>query len=115
LKNNYNNGLLNGSQWQVITTDVPDDSDYIDIEICNVDDPNRYSFWVKAFRHYFEDREREIKHYEMGCADHFDFGYAITCHKAQGSQWKNVCIVDESYCFNGNQDKWALYSYYKGG
>lgn len=26
---------------------------------------------------------------------HFEFGYAITCHKAQGSQWGKVAIVDE--------------------
>jgi exodeoxyribonuclease-5 len=25
----------------------------------------------------------------------FDFGYAITCHKAQGSSWKKVVIIDE--------------------
>lgn len=107
LKNNYNNGLLNGSQWYVMDV-VPhaDDEDLIDIQICNYDDPDKYSFWTTAFRHYFEDRQDAIKHYEMGLADHFDFGYAITCHKAQGSQWKNVCVVDESYCFNGNQDKW---------
>jgi len=23
------------------------------------------------------------------------FGWAITCHKAQGSQWKNVIVMDE--------------------
>lgn len=26
---------------------------------------------------------------------HFEFGYAITCHKSQGSQWGKVAIVDE--------------------
>lgn len=26
---------------------------------------------------------------------HFDFGYVITCHKAQGSEWNNVVIIDE--------------------
>lgn len=27
----------------------------------------------------------------------FDYSYAITCHKAQGSQWDNVLILDESW------------------
>lgn len=26
---------------------------------------------------------------------HLDYGYAITCHAAQGSSWKNVCVIDE--------------------
>ena len=26
---------------------------------------------------------------------HLDYGYAITCHSAQGSSWENVCIIDE--------------------
>lgn len=25
----------------------------------------------------------------------FDFGYVITCHKAQGSEWRNVILLDE--------------------
>lgn len=25
----------------------------------------------------------------------FDFGYAITCHKSQGSQWDNVVVINE--------------------
>ena len=36
-----------------------------------------------------------------------DYGLAITTHKAQGSQWENVCIVDESYCFRQDWHKWA--------
>jgi exodeoxyribonuclease-5 len=107
LKNNYDNGLLNGSQWIVLEARIIDD-DFMVLEICNADDPDKYSFEVIAFRHHFEDRADAIAHYEMGDADHFDFGYAITCHKAQGSQWKDVCIVDESAVFNrnGSQDKW---------
>jgi exodeoxyribonuclease-5 len=26
----------------------------------------------------------------------FDFGYAITCWKAQGSEWNSVCVLDET-------------------
>jgi exodeoxyribonuclease-5 len=25
----------------------------------------------------------------------FDFGYALTVHKAQGSEWSNVILIDE--------------------
>jgi ATP-dependent exoDNAse (exonuclease V) alpha subunit len=27
----------------------------------------------------------------------FDFGYAITCHKSQGSQWPKVLVIEESF------------------
>ena len=36
----------------------------------------------------------------------FDFGYALTCHKAQGSQWENVLVIDESYCSQENAKLW---------
>jgi exodeoxyribonuclease-5 len=31
----------------------------------------------------------------------FAFGYAITCHKSQGSQWGSVMVIDESRVFRG--------------
>ncbi|MEO1102715.1 MAG: AAA family ATPase [Pseudomonadota bacterium] len=31
--------------------------------------------------------------------DPFDYGYALTVHKSQGSQWDKVCIFDESRVF----------------
>jgi exodeoxyribonuclease-5 len=36
----------------------------------------------------------------------FAFGYAITCHKSQGSQWDSVLIFDESEVFRQHQHRW---------
>jgi ATP-dependent exoDNAse (exonuclease V) alpha subunit len=36
-------------------------------------------------------------------------GYAITVHKAQGSQWPDVVVLDESPIFGRNAARW-LYS-----
>jgi exodeoxyribonuclease V len=36
----------------------------------------------------------------------FDFGHAITCHKAQGSEWGDVVVFDESAVFRGNERCW---------
>ena len=36
----------------------------------------------------------------------FCFGYAITCHKAQGSQWDSVLVVDESLVFGEHRYRW---------
>lgn len=38
--------------------------------------------------------------------DRFEFGYAITAHKSQGSQWSNVCVYDESFIFREHGAKW---------
>ena len=31
--------------------------------------------------------------------DEFDYGYVLTVHKAQGSQWDDVVLFDESFAF----------------
>src|SRR5262249_21461601 len=36
----------------------------------------------------------------------FDFGYVLTVHKAQGSQWDDVVLFDESSAFPDNRDRW---------
>ena len=36
----------------------------------------------------------------------FTFGYAITCHKSQGSQWRDVCVFDESFISGEDRNRW---------
>ena len=38
--------------------------------------------------------------------DRFEFAYAITCHKAQGSEFDFVVVFDESWAFQEERDKW---------
>ena len=39
-------------------------------------------------------------------SDEFDYGYALTVHKAQGSQWDNVMLFDESFAFREHRARW---------
>ena len=39
-------------------------------------------------------------------SDEFDYGYALTVHKSQGSQWGSVVLFDESYAFREHRDRW---------
>ena len=39
-------------------------------------------------------------------SDEFDFGYALTVHKAQGSQWDRVVLFDESFAFREHRHRW---------
>jgi exodeoxyribonuclease-5 len=38
--------------------------------------------------------------------DEFDFGYVLTVHKAQGSQWDSVVLFDESFAFADGRERW---------
>ena len=39
-------------------------------------------------------------------SDEFDYGYALTVHKAQGSQWDDVALFDESFAFREHRARW---------
>lgn len=36
----------------------------------------------------------------------FDYAYAISCHAAQGSEFDDVVVIDESYAFRSNATRW---------
>jgi DNA helicase IV len=36
----------------------------------------------------------------------FEYGYAISCHKSQGSEWDTVVVIDESSSFKQDAAKW---------
>ena len=38
--------------------------------------------------------------------DEFDFGYVLTVHKSQGSQWDDVVLFDESFAFQDSRARW---------
>jgi exodeoxyribonuclease-5 len=38
--------------------------------------------------------------------DEFDFGYVLTVHKSQGSQWDDVVLFDESFAFQDSRTRW---------
>ncbi len=36
----------------------------------------------------------------------FEYGYCISCHKAQGSEFDNLIVFDESYAFKEDRNRW---------
>ena len=40
----------------------------------------------------------------------FTYGYAITCHKAQGSEWDNVLVLEEKFPFSTEEHARWLYT-----
>lgn len=106
LRNDQDAGLLNGSQWDVNGVSEDEDGDKLILTIAAAGDPEAYSFEVTAHKEFFLGTEDEIAHYDMRSAQSFDYAYAITCHKAQGSQWPSVAIVNESQCFRQDSHRW---------
>lgn len=121
LRNNHEKGLLNGSLWTVVR--------------CSKYSKSKYSLTVKpedgglpvtvlahsAYMERYGDSdsdpdwidklEEDVKGigFEMREAESFVYGSVLTVHKAQGSQWDNVLILDESRSF-GNDAKKHLYT-----
>ena len=51
-------------------------------------------------------RERRKPPRERKRFDEFTFGYCLTVHKAQGSQWDKVYLFDESFVFREDRRRW---------
>lgn len=100
LRNDHEVGLLNGSQWTCLGSERIDD----DRASLSIIDEQGTGLQVESHLHYF--RGEEPPHYEVREAQCFDFSYAVTCHKAQGSQWPRVCVVDESDAFQAEARRW---------
>ena len=99
LKNNIANGLFNGLMCEVVEIlDLLDSS--IELSIRRETDPTPVK--VRALRAHFDayidaDAINNVRWYERAQCDEFDFGYAITVHKAQGSQWDSVLLYDDKF------------------
>ncbi|CVI61613.1 MULTISPECIES: ATP-dependent DNA helicase [Agrobacterium] len=107
LRNDPAKGLLNGSLWQVMSSSRETVKPGINLMIRPEDDDmDRGAAKIKLLKAAFEDVETEIPWSTRKRYDEFDFGYALTVHKAQGSQWNNVVLFDESYAFRDSRERW---------
>jgi exodeoxyribonuclease-5 len=103
LRNDYQEGLLNGTIWEVKATAIIDNTERLDLTVINEEG---VEITVESHKHYFQGRGEEIPFYEIREAQCFDYGYALTTHKAQGSQWGSVFIFDESWVFRASARQW---------
>ena len=106
-KNNHELGLMNGTLWDVVDVDstVRQDGTVLDLTVRCPDDPDLPDLPVSAFVETLLTGEKPafLRKDDPEC---FDFGYAITCHAAQGSEWKKVYVLDQSRVFRKDSQKW---------
>ena len=107
LRNDPAKGLLNGSWWKVMTSSRETVKPGINLLVSpEEDDPDRGVAKIKLLKAAFENPEEEISWQQKKRFDDFDFGYALTVHKAQGSQWNEVVLFDESFAFKETRQRW---------
>ncbi len=61
---------------------------------------------VSVFPQFFLGGEEDLAYELRRHGDEFDYGYALTVHKAQGSQWDDVYLFDESWAFREHRARW---------
>lgn len=91
LRNNHEVGLLNGQLWT-----AREDAVFADpFAILNLTGEDGTKVDVNAHVDYFRGGKPDI--WTRKDAEEFDYGYALTVHKSQGSQWDDVLLFDEWY------------------
>src|SRR5690606_26889741 len=99
-KNSEHHGeLINGEEATAVRFEAR--GDCLDVWTSLNPDGEPYKVWDGHFREHVERRQinPEFKTEDWISRkeyDAFDFGWAITCHVSQGSQWPNVVVYDES-------------------
>lgn len=105
LQNDHEAGVLNGSMWESTDGATAVDAETCLLKVRSLDGiGSGAAVDLSAWSHGFEGREAELSPFVKREQQLFAFGYALTVHKSQGSQWDSVIVFDESG-FMG-QDAW---------
>ena len=106
LRNNRKRGLLNGSLWQVVEV-RKQRKGLLRYTLSPEDDVGGKTNPVVSINPAFFDGTADaLSLAQRRRSDEFDFGNVLTVHKAQGSQWDDVVLFDESFAFRENRARW---------
>jgi exodeoxyribonuclease-5 len=108
LRNQREMALLNGMLFDVIDSELAIHRKLpgAKMRVKSLDQPNRAPIDVNTPREFFEGKESDLHWKAIMDHQQFTFGWAITCHKSQGSQWPHVGIINEAHAFREDADKW---------
>jgi exodeoxyribonuclease V len=105
LRNNRRKALFNGGLWTV-TERRASKSKMITMRVKPEDDPSARETKVTIRPECFLGAIEQLSWEERRHYDEFDFGYVLTVHKSQGSQWDDVVLFDESFAFSESRARW---------
>jgi exodeoxyribonuclease-5 len=107
LRNNRRKGLFNGSLWAVserLTSRAR--AGIVRMKLASDEDRARKPVKVSVRPECFTGAIEQVEWLQRKRYDEFDFGYVLTVHKAQGSQWDDVVLFDESFAFPDSRERW---------
>src|SRR5215471_3282626 len=105
LRNNRRKGLFNGGLW-VVKEKPKARRQIIRMHLNPDEDLGTRMVKVSVRPECFTGAIEQFEWPQRKPYDEFDFGYVLTVHKAQGSQWDDVVLFDESGAFSDNRDRW---------
>ena len=105
LRNNKRKGLFNGALWTV--KERPSSRrDILKMRIQPDDGVGSRAIKVSVRPECFTGAIDQVPWELRKRFDEFDYGYVLTVHKAQGSQWDDVVLFDESFAFQDSRARW---------
>lgn len=114
LRNNWQKGIYNGmiGTLESINSAKNDSEEYhsYDVEIVNENGQSLYSGLVIAEQFGAENTLPLSPKERKNIGELFDYGYALTVHKAQGSQARRVVVIEERSQHTSDED-WARWLY----
>ena len=105
LRNDKTKGLLNGGIWFVKTV-AKTRKKKLALNVVPEEDLARKPLRIGVLPEFFQGLEDGLSPKIRRDSDEFDYGYALTVHKAQGSQWNTVVLFDESFAFREHRNRW---------
>jgi len=110
LRNNRQVGLFNGLIVNTLSASQEKDATVkFDIETELGHELNGVYVLKACFHNYTKVKELEYR--QRARYDEFDYGYVLTVHKSQGSQWDDVLLIDDGFLrWDRDQRKRWLYT-----
>jgi len=105
LRNNRRKGLFNGGLWQVAARPTARRS-ILKMQLQPDEEIARKGVKVSVRAECFTGAIETFEWPQRKPYDEFDYGYVLTVHKAQGSQWDDVVLFDESFAFPDSRARW---------
>lgn len=105
LRNKRSKSLYNGSLWTVKERAVSKKG-LVTMRLLAEDSDLFDAVKVTARGECFTGQLEKLDWSQRRRYEEFDYGYALTVHKAQGSQWDDVVVFDESFAFREARERW---------